>query len=205
MIRYLVGCLIVIGVSVLLPGLVHASDSELTQEIKLVDCTATRIQNGLTMTTPTECQGAIAPMVNYLETTDTTPTLTGSFDAARAGELEIRILGRVYRLGSSPELVATGNYWTLTLENTLPLTSGTYNVIVEVITRDGLFLRDGAKQDLVILPNHSANSDTLSATGQSIFIIVCTALVLTAGGILITRRYHRPKRKTGKKASLLLQ
>lgn len=78
-----------------------------------------------------------APTVNELATSDTTPTVQGSYDAADSVTLTVTINGTTYTLGDDPELTvntATGT-WTLQLNGTVPLADGTYVVVVETADR----------------------------------------------------------------------
>ena len=76
------------------------------------------------------------PTVNALTTTNPTPTLTGTWDAAQANLLQVTIsnsaaaFSAVYTLGNSPQLTANGSSWTLNLAGTTPLAVGTYGVAV---------------------------------------------------------------------------
>ena len=83
----------------------------------------------------------VAPSVNPLTTTSTTPTITGSANL-RAGErLCVSVNGAVY-----DNVLVNAGVWSLKLDGTTPVTSGTlgsfssgtaYNVLAETISSDG--------------------------------------------------------------------
>jgi hypothetical protein len=84
----------------------------------------------------------VAPSVNPLTTTSITPTITGSANL-RAGErLCVTVNGAVY-----DNVLVSSGVWSLKLDGTIPVTSGTlgsfssgntYNVLAKTISSDGL-------------------------------------------------------------------
>ncbi len=74
------------------------------------------------------------PTIDSQITADTTPTIIGTYDSGNSVELEVFVDGTLYILSTSPELTSVGDNWTLNI--TVPLTNGTYEVVTTSI--DGL-------------------------------------------------------------------
>ncbi len=90
------------------------------------------------------------PTVNSQTTNDTTPIITGTFDAADADVFSVTVDGTTYTLGTDPELTNSGNNWTLNLSATIPLTEGTYPVTATITDAAGNAVSDGTTNELVI-------------------------------------------------------
>lgn len=75
----------------------------------------------------------LVPTVDTLSTPDTTPTLTGTYDSANTVIFTVTVAGTTYTLGTSPELTASGDNWSLAV--TSPIANGTYDI--EAVAIDG--------------------------------------------------------------------
>ncbi len=110
--------------------------------------------------------GPSAPVVNALTTSDTTPILTGTYDATDSVGLSVTVNLVAYVLGSDAELTTSGNDWTLNLSAIAPLAVATYEVIA--IATDGLGNAgsDSSTDELVITANTApvAVDDNITVT-----------------------------------------
>ena len=73
-------------------------------------------------------------------TTDTTLSITGTYGAASTSTLKITVAGIIYTLGSSSELTASNDNWTLDLTGR-DLGLGTFNVSVDALNANGILSR----------------------------------------------------------------
>lgn len=184
-----------VGLSVANGMVASAAQPMLTQEIKIIDCTNTATNNGLDVTTNTDCDGVISPSVNSLITDDRTPLITGAFDAATMRQMRVLFLGRWYVLGQDGELTVSGNQWRLDLSHLLPpLQPGAYNVTVEVITthqqllRSSLAVRITASTQSSNDPNgnnNEHNDGTLVPTGENLFLTALFSACLIGAGVVL--------------------
>ncbi len=91
-----------------------------------------------------------APTVVKQTTTDTTPTITGTYDAADAsGGLSVTVNGVTYTLGDG-SLTASGNDWSLSIPAGNTLSDGTYDVTATVTDNVGNTISDTSSNELVI-------------------------------------------------------
>ena len=91
-----------------------------------------------------------APTVNLLTTPDTTPVLTGTFDAADSASLTVLVDMVLYTLGDG-NLSAVGDNWTLNIPAGNEITpDGTYTVEVTAADAAGNAVADGTTDELVI-------------------------------------------------------
>jgi len=103
--------------------------------------------------------GPTAPTVNNQTTTDTTPTLTGTYDAANAtGGFSVTVNGVIYTLGDG-NLTASGNNWSLTIPAGNALGEGSYDVIATATDSLGMSISDSSSNELVI------GTSTITTTG----------------------------------------
>ena len=110
--------------------------------------------------------GPSAPVVNALTTSNTTPTLTGTYDAADSAGLSVAVNGVTYVLGTNPELTAISDDWTLDLSAIAPLATGTYPVTAIASDALGNLSIDATTDELVIVFNTApvAVDDNISVT-----------------------------------------
>ncbi len=132
------------------------------------------------------------PTVNPVDWVGGTPVITGTYDATNSQSLTVTVNGVTYTLGSSPELTASGNNWTLNLSNlSAPLPAGSYDVKVQVTTRSAGTLGDTTATELTVLPvaipaiitNPGAG---LARTGMAVWMVVAggVGLVLVSVGLV---------------------
>lgn len=168
-----------------------ADDYLLTQEIQLIDCTQTETSGSGGTTTSTDCEGTTAPTVDPVQTTDTTPVITGTYDAANTHTLRVMFRGVWYVLGQNPELTASGNRWRLDLSNlSPPLERGSYSVTVEVITTGNQLLRDVSSNEVTIrvIVTPPKSDTSLPPTGQNLTAITIISCLMIAASLLLLRR-----------------
>lgn len=70
------------------------------------------------------------PTVGKLETNDTTPSISGTWQSDIAEGLSVELAGRLYVLGDDVELASKGGSWTLNVPE--PLDDGTYDLNVTI-------------------------------------------------------------------------
>ena len=118
--------------------------------------------------------GPSAPVVNPLATSDTTPILTGTFDAADSAGLSVAVNGVTYVLGVDAELNTSGNNWTLDLSAIAPLVIGTYPVTAIASDSVGNLSIDATTDELVIVVNTApvAVDDNITVTEDVAYIAV---------------------------------
>ena len=126
-------------------------NSKITQNIFLIDCTKTITQNGTQIVTDTRCNGAVTPTVDPLKTSNRNPIISGNYDSGSTDGLRVYISGRWYTLGKDSNLTTNGNRWFLDLSSEPQLAIGTHQVIVEVITKSGLLLRNQDSGEIIII------------------------------------------------------
>ncbi len=132
-------------------GAEPSQHSTFNQEIKLIDCTKTGTMSGTTETIDYRCDDAVLPTVDKLSTHDTNPKISGTYHSFTASTLRVAIGGQIYILGVDDALSAKKDGWKLNLSKEAPLRPGTYDVVVEVVTGNGLILRDSTRDELTIL------------------------------------------------------
>ncbi len=94
--------------------------------------------------------GPSAPTVASQATNDTTPLITGSYDATdAAGGFQVTVNGIVYTLGDG-NLSASGNNWSLTIPPGAALSAATYNVTATAIDGAGNSTSDSTSNELLI-------------------------------------------------------
>ncbi|MEN3112716.1 Ig-like domain-containing protein [Uliginosibacterium paludis] len=89
-----------------------------------------------------------APTVNSLSTTQTTPTLTGTWLSNSGDVLTVSVNGQTYTAGDG-RLTTTATGWSLTIPGGNALGVGTYNVVATA-TRGGDSISDSSSGELVI-------------------------------------------------------
>ena len=167
-----------------------AAHSTFTQEIKPTNCTNTTINNGINVTSNTECGGVVAPSVFSFTTTDNTPIITGTFDPATMSQLRVLVLGRWYVLGQDSELMVSGNTWRLDLSHiSPPLKPGAYTVTVEVITTANQLLRGTGVLKVVA----STKGGSLVDTGSNLYRYAVIGSVIIGGALIILILARRRK------------
>ncbi len=91
-----------------------------------------------------------APTVNSQTTNDTTPLITGTYDASdAAGGLQVTVNSVTYTLGDG-NLSASGNTWSLQIPAGNAMTANTYSVTATVTDGAGHSSMDGSSNELVI-------------------------------------------------------
>jgi hypothetical protein len=139
------------------------------------------------------------PTVDPIQWVGGRPIITGTYDAIHSSGLRVRVAGVWYRLGNSPELLVSGDRWSLDLGSMNPmLATGTYDVLVEMTTPDGQVLADSSNNELTILETTPVNVIThlpqLAQTGSQFINYTAGAIILLALGIYFrafARQYHR--------------
>lgn len=86
----------------------------------------------------------VAPMTG----TDTTPTLTGTFDSADVDVLTVSLGNTIYTLGTDAPLTSNGDNWSLAIPSAL--SPGTYDVVVTVQDRATNSATDSTTNEFVI-------------------------------------------------------
>lgn len=172
------------------------NDYLLEQEILPIDCTKTSTDNGSSTSITTACDDAIAPTVDPLSTTDTSPVITGTFEASIARELWVIVNGVTYVLGEDSALRTSGNIWILDLGQAgQTLSTGVYTVQVFVETIDNLLLGNTGVNQLVIEStvvsgqSESRQTGNLVDTGNAYWAFPIISLVSLLFGLLLLRRY----------------
>jgi len=122
-----------------------------------------------------DTSGPTAPTVVSQTTNNTTPTITGTYDAAdSAGGFSVAVNGVTYTLGDG-NLSATGNNWSLTIPGANALSAGTYEVMATSIDGSSNAISDGSSYELVIdltaptapsVVNQTTNNTTPTITGS---------------------------------------
>lgn len=130
-----------------------AQQVQLQQQIGPLECIYTTTQTGSGVNTNSTCDNQPIPLVTKVILNSGRPLLRGSFDAARSVMLRIWISGQWYTSGIDSRVAVDANEWTLDLSSLpLPLAAGTYTVIIEVETDDGLLLRNTQAATFEIAP-----------------------------------------------------
>lgn len=140
------------------------------------------------------------PTVNAATWIGGNPVITGTYDAENSQSLRIRLNGMWYTLGVDSELTATDNTWRLDLTSLdPPLEADTYNIVVQVTTRDGSVLSDTTASELTVLAPTVENIVTnpgatvnLANTGMPVWtLMLLGAAVMAGGAVCMRRRYGR--------------
>ncbi|QGZ65508.1 Ig-like domain-containing protein [Paraburkholderia acidisoli] len=122
-----------LNASVTLP----ASGATLTETASITDAAGNKSADSGAATVIVDTAAPAAPTVTPLLTTDTQPTLSGTFDAAdAAGGFSVTVNGHTYTLGSNdPALTVNGNAWSLNLATAgLTLPSGSSWTVTVAVT-----------------------------------------------------------------------
>lgn len=102
------------------------------------------------------------PTVTSLSTIETTPTLTGTFDAADAESLTVTVNNTTYTLGTDAALTTSGDTWSLVIPSAL--NPGTYEVVVTVTDGATNSATDSTSSELVVTAPIPAAPEGLVAT-----------------------------------------
>ena len=111
-----------------------------------------------------------APFANFLATSSTTPTLSGTYDSSDATTLVVEIVGEdSYTLGTDSELTTIGDFWQLEVPGSLGLSDGTYEIKVSVEDTLGNTATDASSNELIINTSDSliTADDILGVTEDS--------------------------------------
>ncbi|MCK4704446.1 MAG: hypothetical protein KAT90_03105, partial [Gammaproteobacteria bacterium] len=103
------------------------------------------------------------PTVDSQATSDTTPTITGSFDSADAvGDVEVTLNGITYDLHYFDYLTTVGDTWSLNIPAVDALAYGTYEVMVTITDTAGNTTSDISSSELIVEPDNDGDgiSDT---------------------------------------------
>ncbi|WP_424963800.1 Ig-like domain-containing protein [Ekhidna sp.] len=84
------------------------------------------------------------------QTTNTNPTLTGTFDSSDADVFSVTVDGVTYTLGTDAELTNSGDTWSLDLTGIAALSEGTYPVTATITDAAGNTVSDGTTNELTI-------------------------------------------------------
>ncbi|SNT34217.1 hypothetical protein SAMN05421640_3403, partial [Ekhidna lutea] len=98
------------------------------------------------------------------QTTNTNPTLTGSFDSSDADVFSVTVAGTTYVLGTDAELTNSGDTWSLDLSGITALTEGTYPVTATITDEAGNEVSDVTTDELVIDTTDPATPTVVSQT-----------------------------------------
>lgn len=135
---------------------------------------------------------ADAPTVSPTTWVGGQPKIKGTYDAANSVSLRVFVAGKWYVLGVSPELTAQGNNWYLDLSNLQPpLAVGTYEVIVQVTSRDGSVYGNLPTQNLTILPLNIINvikdptHSPLASTGMNSYKAILFGIIAIVGAVIL--------------------
>ena len=94
---------------------------------------------------PIRTPPTVASQVNA----SSTPTITGTYDSSdAAGGFTVTVAGTTYTLGTSSQLTASGNNWTLAI--TTPITAGIYNVVASSTNGFGNIISDTTTNELTV-------------------------------------------------------
>lgn len=88
------------------------------------------------------------PTVDTLSTSDTTPTITGTFDSSDAGDGFVVTVNAVNYPLSGPDLNNSGDSWSLTISS--PLSNGIYDVVAVATNVTGDSAADNTTNELII-------------------------------------------------------
>ncbi len=150
MIRRVIILAAFIGGLVAIPALVHATNSQLTQQILPTDCVLTVVTTETGQQVVGECPTE-APLVTSIETSVAGQRMVrGLFDAVRTTLLKVTFRGIEYTAGipGSP-LRTAGDSWTFYIDEASPETpGGNYLLEVEALLIDGRILSTSADFDL---------------------------------------------------------
>lgn len=131
----------VIGVCISYPSM--ATESHLSQQIKPIECVYTTTQTGEQETVTSTCENQPVPTVTQIIIENSRPVIKGTYRASTALMLRVWINGQWYTYGTDARLTTNGDSWTLDLSGlNMSLQAGTYVIVVEVETTDGLLLRN---------------------------------------------------------------
>lgn len=151
---------LLIGTSVSLSSgeQIMAQKVQLSQEINAYICNYST-QSGSSENNDSTCQNQPVPILTQVTGTGGRPILQGRYDAARARYLSVWFSDHWYKYGRDKPLSAQGDRWTLDLSTqSVPIKTGTYDVVVEVETNDGLLLRNVGAGSFTIPPDQSGAS-----------------------------------------------
>ncbi len=102
------------------------------------------------------------PTVTSLSTIETTPTITGTFDAADAESLTVAVNNTTYTLGTDAALTASGDTWSLAIPSAL--NPGTYDVVVTATDGATNSASDSTSNELVVTAPIPAAPEGVVAT-----------------------------------------
>ncbi|MET0980357.1 MAG: hypothetical protein ABWX90_03815 [Candidatus Saccharimonadales bacterium] len=129
-----------------------AQQSELTQQIKPIECIFTTTQTGNGAHVDSTCDNQPIPLVASVDINSGRPLVRGSFDSVRSIMLRVLVNGRWYVSGIDARLTTNANLWALDLTGIpMSLSAGVYTVAVEVETVDGLVLRNASAATFEVL------------------------------------------------------
>ena len=158
----------VMAVAFVVGGVASANmQYELRQEIGYIDCTNTNTQNGHDEANDVRCLGAVMPTVSSTKLESREVVLTGTYESIIARELRVYFDGIWYVLGVDDELSVVENDWKLDLRGRGRHNPGIYSVVVEVITTNGLLLRDESSHEVVIYDKESNSKPIDESSGNS--------------------------------------
>lgn len=148
------------------------------------------LTTGLVMLTLSGCGGSgndsatditppTAPTVTSLTTESTTPTITGTFDAAdHAGGFTVEVNGVTYTLGTDAALTNDSNTWSLTIPAGSELPQNSYDVVATATDGSGNASTDTTSNELVIVDRTAPTiSSTSPADGDAAVLLDATIAV----------------------------
>lgn len=120
-----------------------AQQVQLEQQINPIECIYTTTTTGVGSNVDSTCDNQPIPLVTSTITNNGRPVIKGVFSATRAIMLRVWINGQWYTYGTDARVTVNGDLWELDLSSlNAPLIAGSYTVVIEVETNDGLLLRN---------------------------------------------------------------
>ncbi|SFM14391.1 Ig-like domain-containing protein [Marinobacter zhejiangensis] len=140
-----------------------------------------------------DLSGPAAPTVVSQTTSDTTPTISGSFDSADTDVLTVFVDGVTYTLGDG-NLTASGDTWNLTIPAGNEVLEGTYPVTATATDAQGNPTTDGTTDELIVdltapaapTVNSQVTSDTTPTITGTYPSADATALTVEVNGVTYT-------------------
>ena len=125
------------------------------------------------------------PTVDTLITPNPTPSITGTYDSNdAAGGFTVTVAGTTYTLGTSPQLTAVGDSWTLAI--TVAITTGIYDVVASSTNGFGNIISDTTTGELTIGTGSCFSDSYPIFSGQQLDIESGVTLTYNASSTTLT-------------------
>jgi len=149
----------------LMAGLLSACGGTVTVNTDTTNGTSSADTSSTDSTqTAADTTAPTAPTVTSLTTEDTTPTITGTFDASDyAGGFGVMVNNVSYVLGTDAALTSSGNTWSLTIPAGNALALGTYEVIAGAADAAGNAATDSTSNELTIVDTTAPTAPTVTS------------------------------------------